>query len=271
MKKSEALKILGLAAGVTDDDIKRAHRAQVIAHHPDRFAHDEKARADAEERMKLINEARDVLLGRTWEPEFDSRRSRNPSTHPYADPYGWPQAGSQRNRPRPVDPAAEWPFGQGQPTWVWTSWDDTRHSGSPGFTGDPFDPFAPFRTAGVPRKTSQEVLADALCALRSDTLVVAAKIAVLLVLVAVGSLAAGLFVYTVVSFVYGLWKRFGTCLIGFFLPIAVVLTPFVFLIAPRQGAVTIGLAFAFFVAVIFDVVNLRNRIRTYRAAKRAAT
>ena len=37
MKKSEALKILGLADGASDDEIKKAHRKLVIAHHPDKF------------------------------------------------------------------------------------------------------------------------------------------------------------------------------------------------------------------------------------------
>ena len=48
MKKSEALKILGLADGASDDEIKKAHRKLVIAHHPDKFPLDSKERAEAE-------------------------------------------------------------------------------------------------------------------------------------------------------------------------------------------------------------------------------
>ena len=36
MKKSEALKALGLTEGATDDDIKKAHRKLIIENHPDK-------------------------------------------------------------------------------------------------------------------------------------------------------------------------------------------------------------------------------------------
>ena len=96
-----------------------------------------------------------------------------------------------------------------------------------------------------------------------------AKAAALVVLALVGSAATGLFLYVVASFVYGLWKRFGSCLIGLLLPIALFAMPFVFLIAPRQGAVTIGLAVFFLVAVLFDASNLRDLVRSYRTARSA--
>lgn len=38
MKKSEALKILGLTDGASDDAIKSAHRKKVRENHPDQFA-----------------------------------------------------------------------------------------------------------------------------------------------------------------------------------------------------------------------------------------
>ena len=49
MKKSEALNILGLSDGATDDAVKQAHRKLVIEHHPDKFALGSKEREEAEE------------------------------------------------------------------------------------------------------------------------------------------------------------------------------------------------------------------------------
>ena len=281
MKKSEALKTLGLADGATDDEVKQAHRKLVIAHHPDKFALDSPERAEAEELTKRINEARDVLLNRSWTPEFDPRRDPRPyANNPYAHP-GRPGSSAAPGQ----DPFAGWPFagGQGSPfgqgtgtgpapgrtTYVWTSWDGTRAAaGAPG-AGGPFDPVAPFRAA-EPRKTPQQVLAEAVRSLRSEVLAVAGKAAVLAVAALLGSVATGLFFYVMISLVWGLWKRLGSCLIGFIVPIALLGAPFVFLIAPRQGAVTVGLAVFFLAAVLFDVKNLRNALRAYRAAKRAA-
>ena len=295
MKKSEALKILGLADGATDDEVKQAHRKLVIAHHPDKFALDSDERAHAEELTKRINEARDVLLDRSWTPEFDPRRDPRPYANPYAHPSDWPfpggasaggvggvGRGGARGRGQGQggtdDPFAGWPFGQapgqgqGQTTYVWTSWDAPRSGGSGVGSQpfDPFDPFAPFRATAEPRKTPQQVLAEAVRSLRSEALAVAGKAAVLAVAALLGSVATGLFFYVMISLVWGLWKRLGSCLIGFIVPIALLGAPFVFLIAPRQGAVTVGLVVFFLAAVLFDVKNLRNALRAYRAAKRAA-
>ena len=279
MKKSEALKILGLAQGATDDEVKQAHRKLVIAHHPDRFALGSKEHAEAEELTKRINEARDVLINRSWTPEYDPRRDPRPYANPYAHPTGASRGGASGagSGQEQADPFAGWPFSQGQggTTYVWTPWDGARPAGgsaqgaSP-FGADPFDPFAPFWAASAPQKTPQQQLDEARAALKREAGVVAAKVAVLVVLALIGSLATGLFVYVVASFVYGLWKRFGSCLIGLLLPVAIFMMQFVFIIAPRQGAVTIGLAVFSFVAVLFDAANLRKLAHGYRAAQRAA-
>lgn len=271
MKKSEALNILGLSDGATDDQVKQAHRKLVIAHHPDKFPLDSPERIDAEELTKRINESRDVLLSRSWTPEFDPRRDArpyagNPYAHPgYSSPYGSPAGRPHGGK---QDPFASWPFGQGQgqTAYVWTSWDD---AGTTGAGANPFDPFAPFRAA-VPQKTPQEVLAEAARDLKSEVLVVVLKAAVLGVAALLGTVATGLFFYVVVSVVYGLWKRLGSCLIGLIVPLALVFAPLVFSIAPRAGAVTMGLGLAFAVALLFDFSNLRKRITVYRAARKAA-
>ena len=278
MKKSEALDILRLRNGATDDEVKAAHRKLVIAHHPDKFPLDSKERADAEELTKRINEARDVLLNRSWTPEFDPRRD----PRPYAgNPYAHPTWNAPGGSPRPGgagDPFAGWPFGQdggpgrGRTTYVWTSWDGARTAGGarPGASQpggfDPFDPFAPFWASAQQRKTPEQMRAEARAALKKEATVVAGKAAALLVLSLAGSPATGLFLYAIASIVYGLWKRLGSCLIGLIVPIALVLTPFVFMIAPRQGAVTVGLGVVFLIAVLFDYTNLRNLVRAYRAA-----
>ena len=112
MKKSEALKILGLADGASDDEIKKAHRKLVIAHHPDKFPLDSKEHAEAEELTKQINEARDVLINRSWSPEFDPRRDPRPyAGNPYAHPTGSAGQGGASGQGNPFDPFAGWPFG----------------------------------------------------------------------------------------------------------------------------------------------------------------
>lgn len=264
MKKSEALNILGLTEGATDDQVKKAHRKLVIAHHPDKVALNSKDHANAEEQTKRINEARDVLLDRSWTPEFDPRRDGAPYANPYANPYAHSSAGSSSGQGASSgDPFAGWPYGQGQPSWVWTSWD-----AAPG-TGEPFDPFAPFRTS-APQKTAQEVLAEAARSLKSESLVIALKAAVLAAALLLGSAATGLFFYVVASIIYGLWKRVGSCLIALIIPLSLALAPLVFFIAPREGAVTIGLGLAFAIALLFDLSNMRTRVRVYLAARKAA-
>lgn len=299
MKKSEALKILGLADGASDDEIKKAHRKLVIAHHPDKFPLDSKEHAEAEELTKQINEARDVLINRSWSPEFDPRRDPRPyAGNPYAHPTGSAGQGGasgQGNPFDPFDPFAGWPFGgaaQGQTTYVWTSWDDifsgaagSQRPGSQqngagqraggaewpfgGFTieYDPFDPFAPFRAARAQQQTGEEVFARAKKGLRDEALMVAAKVVALAVLSIAGSSATGLFLYVMASIIYGLYKRMGSLLVMLLVPIMIFGAPLIFMLAPRNGFVGAPLTVAFLVSVLFDVQNLRDRIRTYQAAK----
>jgi hypothetical protein len=55
MSRAEALKVLGLGEGASEDDIRAAHRKLMAQNHPDRGGSDYLA--------SKINEARDVLLG----------------------------------------------------------------------------------------------------------------------------------------------------------------------------------------------------------------
>ncbi len=267
MKKSEALSVLGLQDGATDSEIKKAHREKVIEHHPDKYAQDPVKHEQAEEQTKRINEARDVLLSRKWEPEYGRGPYANPY-NPYANPYGGSPArgqggGTPGSSSDPYgDPFAGWPFGggRGQTTWVWTSWDGTAQA------GNPFDPFG----AARPQKTPAERYADAKKDLQTELGAIGIKLACLVVLGILASPASGLFLYVAASAIYGLWKRLGSCLIAFFFPIALVGAPFLMLIAPRAGAVTFGLAIFFALAVLFDIVNVRKAVTAFSQARKAA-
>lgn len=141
MKKSVALQTLGLSEGATEEEIKKAHRKLIIENHPDKFGQDAKARAEAEEKTKLINEARDVLLNHSWDPEYASAGTAYGapfSYDPFAAAYGQnpfggrtAQASSARSRnttgnsqgvPEDANPFAGWPFSE---TFVWTTWDSS--------------------------------------------------------------------------------------------------------------------------------------------------
>ena len=118
MKKSEALNILGLQDGASDDDIKKAHRKLVIENHPDKFGADAAARAKAEEKTKLINEARDVLLSRKWTPEYSTAGTPYGAPFTY-QPYTRPNGNGQNSQGD--NPFAGWPFSGVD--FVWTTWD----------------------------------------------------------------------------------------------------------------------------------------------------
>lgn len=118
MKKSEALNILGLQDGASDDDIKKAHRKLVIENHPDKFGADAAARAKAEEKTKLINEARDVLLSRKWTLEYSTAGTPYGAPFTY-QPYTRPNGNGQNSQGD--NPFAGWPFSGVD--FVWTTWD----------------------------------------------------------------------------------------------------------------------------------------------------
>lgn len=83
MKRSEALEILGLSGHPSDDQVNKAWRAMVRKVHPDLFPNDPQKQAWATEQTKLVNEAHDVLIDGSWEPETSSSARTSSSTSSY--------------------------------------------------------------------------------------------------------------------------------------------------------------------------------------------
>lgn len=288
MKKSEALHILGLSDGASDDEIKKAHRRLIIENHPDKFGQDSAKRTEAEEKTKLINESRDVLLSRKWDPEYKTTGT------PYGAPYSYnpftqtrpPAPGGQHTSQDPFNgqnPFAGFPFD----TFVWTSWDDigtnqgSRHQtnqhnqkGNPYTNQNPFggftytsqggfNPFESFFT--VRQQTPEEQLVETKAALRLDFGMLLLKVAVFAAAAFMGNLAMGVFLYVVLSIGQGIYKRLR------FLSGLVILPFLICVLIFTPGANTAVSTFAFICllfALWFDVSNITGHIRTYRDLKR---
>lgn len=142
MKKADALNILGLTGNPTDDEIKAAHRKQIRKHHPDRFV-DPTQKKEAEEKTKLINEARDVLTNGTWEPDFGPRNpyyrpgntggstpgGYSTGQNPFVSGFGDVSLEELLRQVAQAQRAGGRASGPGY-TYVWTSWDDVARGGS---------------------------------------------------------------------------------------------------------------------------------------------
>lgn len=278
MKKSEALNILGLQDGASDDDIKKAHRKLVIENHPDKFGQDEAARAKAEEKTKLINEARDVLISRKWDPEYAT--AGTPYGAPFSyDPYT-SRPGGTGGTPGGGGPFAGWPF-EGA-NFVWTTWDaqGNPHTYRPGEGGNPFggnpanNPFStanpftgsiPFDFSGFGTPlTPEQQLAKEKRSLKLDLEFIAVK-AVILALCCLFSLPAlGFYLYTVISIGQGIYKRLS--ILSAFLVMPLLLLAFVFAPVANSPAGLITIAF-FAIAAGFDISNLQKHYRRISTLK----
>jgi hypothetical protein len=64
MTRDEALRLLGLDEGTTEEDIRLAYKEMAQILHPDKYADNKKLAERATEQFKHVNEAREVLLGR---------------------------------------------------------------------------------------------------------------------------------------------------------------------------------------------------------------
>ena len=94
LSPQQCLQVLGLSAGASKDEIKQAYHDMVKVWHPDRFAHDPRLQKQAEEKLKLINEAHDLLMSSRVQASRPTARSAQP-THPAAQ--------SRRSRPKNRD------------------------------------------------------------------------------------------------------------------------------------------------------------------------
>lgn len=284
MKKSEALNILGLQDGVSDDDVKKAHRKLVIENHPDKFGTDDAARAKAEEKTKLINEARDTLLSRKWDPEYAT--AGTPYGAPFSyQPYTRPSFRGSAGGNSGYDPFAGTPF-EGA-SFVWTTWDaqgnQHTYQGSDGrdpFSGSPFgggssqNPFSssnPF-TGSIPfdfspfgaTLTPEQLLDKEKRSLRSDLETIAVK-AVILALCCVFSLPAmGFYLYTIISIAQGIYKRLG--ILSIFLVAPLLLLAFVFM-PVANSPVGLFMVVLFVCALGFDIANLRKHFQLISTLK----
>jgi hypothetical protein len=75
--------VLGVKPGVSDRELKAAHRDLAKVWHPDRFQHDPRLQEKAQEKLKEINEAYEQLVSRHKRP-FVPRREASPRAQPAA-------------------------------------------------------------------------------------------------------------------------------------------------------------------------------------------
>jgi hypothetical protein len=80
LDQSKAYELLGVKPGVSNRELKAAHRDLAKVWHPDRFLHDPRLQEKAQEKLKEINEAYELLIsGKTPRPVPPSKPSREPS------------------------------------------------------------------------------------------------------------------------------------------------------------------------------------------------
>jgi hypothetical protein len=66
MTRQVALSCLGLDQGASESDVRQAYRDLAKVWHPDRFEHDRRLRAKAEEEFKRISLAYKIAMRRDW-------------------------------------------------------------------------------------------------------------------------------------------------------------------------------------------------------------
>ena len=89
----KAYEVLGVKPGVSNSELKAAHRDLAKVWHPDRFLHDPRLQAKAQEKLKEINQAYEQLLSgktpRPVPPPQQARQEQHADTVPSRRGSGW--------------------------------------------------------------------------------------------------------------------------------------------------------------------------------------
>lgn len=281
MKKSEALHILGLSDGASDEDIKKAHRTMVRANHPDQFSDPDKKKS-AEEKTKLINEARDVLLQRKWDPEYGPRTGGygNPYTNPYTSYRPHTNTGSGTSNPSGAGGQNQNPYGNDDPfagygfpfDYVWTSWDNVGGQGQNTGGANPFDPFSSVFTQ-TPQKSAQEEMEEAKRDLNQTMAFMGAGVAALAVCALVSRLAIGMYIFTMFAIVFMVFRQVKGCGGAMMLPLLIffVVPAMSMGFLPVSTAMPdIGNIITFVIAAFYLISTFRQSLDRYNTAKERA-
>ena len=88
---SKAYDLLGVKPGVSNRDLKAAHRDLAKVWHPDRFLHDPRLQEKAQEKLKEINEAYELLIsGKVPKASSPAETPYPPVTRRRASGSSWP-------------------------------------------------------------------------------------------------------------------------------------------------------------------------------------
>ena len=77
MTRDEAAAVLGVEAGSSVAEVRAAYRELAQMLHPDKYGENKRLRARAEQQMRAVNEARDVLLGKASAAGASRARARS--------------------------------------------------------------------------------------------------------------------------------------------------------------------------------------------------
>lgn len=76
MTREEALRLFGLGEDATEADIKLAYKEMAQILHPDKYADNKRLSERANEQFKLVNEAREMLLGKKSASRSGTRQGK---------------------------------------------------------------------------------------------------------------------------------------------------------------------------------------------------